>query len=380
MHLVLACCRWPRDDEGRALIAAIAGDGIDWDRLLAVARLHRVEPLVHHALRAAKIAVPGEAAQTLAKAAQAATMQSMALAAESLRLQRRFEAAGLPILFLKGAALAQMAYGTLAVKRSWDIDLLLQPGDVVRAGGILEADGYRCIAPRAEIREKHMAAFVEIEKESVWRRDADGCVVELHWRLHNNPWVLPEVQAGRAPSQRVALGGGALQHLADDETFAYLAVHGASHSWFRLKWLADLTAWLRRRPVADLERLHDRAVAMGAGRCPGQALLLANRLLGLPLPPSLERRLRKAPVVRIVTALAARCLTRGDGHELEERRVVARLALLSQLLLSNSPRYIRAAMRERWVLLDELAGKSPAARLRHHALRIPMAVRRMIGG
>ena len=74
--------------------------------------------------------------------------------------------------------------------------------------------------------------------------------VELHWRLTYNMALLRGIDA-RVKTQEVALPGGAVRTLADDALFAYLCADGALHGWARLKWLADLNAWLNAQGETD---------------------------------------------------------------------------------------------------------------------------------
>src|SRR6185503_8385880 len=108
-------------------------------------------------------------------------------------------------------------------------------------------------------------------------------VLELHTAFVDSARMLGAVDI-HAARQPVALPGNiVLDTLARDELFAYLAVHGATHAWSRLKWLADIAAFAAREPEA-VETLYRRSVALGAGRSGGQALLLAHDLLALPVP------------------------------------------------------------------------------------------------
>jgi hypothetical protein len=71
-----------------------------------------------------------------------------------------------------------------------------------------------------------------------------------------------------------------LPTFAPDEQFAYLAVHGSSAAWFRLKWISDLAGFLNGRSSADIDRLYRRSQELGAARAAGQALLLADEIFG----------------------------------------------------------------------------------------------------
>jgi len=71
-----------------------------------------------------------------------------------------------------------------------------------------------------------------------------------------------------------------LPTLAGEELFAYLAVHGASSAWFRLKWVSDFAGLLQGKSAEEITHLYRRSQELGAGRAAGQALLVAGELFG----------------------------------------------------------------------------------------------------
>ena len=91
--------------------------------------------LVHEGLTRARPDVPPEIVREIG--AQAATLvrENLAMARESLRLQRLFDDADLPVLFVKGAALAMLAFGNLGLRAGQDIDLLVPYGDAAGGNG-----------------------------------------------------------------------------------------------------------------------------------------------------------------------------------------------------------------------------------------------------
>src|SRR3954471_640727 len=235
-RLVAACCRW-RPPGGRVLGAGgPAPEPIDWDLFPGVVARHRVEGLVHDALSAAGIPAPTGVAAALAAAAAGIARQNLAFAAAARKLAVALEARGLAFRLVKGVALNLLAYGTLAVKRASDVDVVLDPADYAGAVKMLIEEGAHCLSPGPEAGFDAVMAWTRRNKHSIWRRD--GVVVELHSSLVDNPLMLPGVSA-RSPAQWVELAPGmAVPTLARDELFAYLCVHGATHAWSRLKWLA----------------------------------------------------------------------------------------------------------------------------------------------
>ena len=255
---------------------------VSWPLFLAMARRHRVEGLAANAIRLAGLAIPPAVAEALKSAALRIAADGLASAAECARLNARLSTASVPHIFVKGATLGRLSYGNPFVKMSWDIDLLVAPSDVSRAAEALCNAGYQAIVPgrgeRGFIRQWHRT-----NKESVWRHAAAGHMVELHSRLSDNRRLIPEIDA-RSPSQSVDVAPGInLPTLATDELFAYLAVHGASSSWFRLKWLADFAGLAEAVGPAELARLERRATELGAGRCASVALALCREVFGSPI-------------------------------------------------------------------------------------------------
>ena len=81
-------------------------------------------------------------------------------------------------------------------------------------------------------------------------------------------------------------------------------MHGALHSWSRLKWLADLNALIAPRNAAEIARLYRHAESKAAGLCAAQALVLCATILGRPLPPDLSAQLRDSRRVRYLVGVA----------------------------------------------------------------------------
>jgi hypothetical protein len=274
MQLAVECCR--QNFVGNEDAAATQlGSDVDWPGFLDLVRFHRVQGLAWGALEGGELAPPA-ILESLSRDAEAIAAANLRAAAESHALADDFEAAGLPMLFVKGLTGAAIAYRRPLLKMSWDIDLLVAPENVADAGQRLAARGYRqqLPPPPAELERWHRG-----RKESVWTR-ADGLTVELHSRLADNPRLIPCITVD-SPSEAVTVAPGIrLPTLARDELFAYLCVHGSSSAWFRLKWISDLAGLLHGQSGEMIERLYEWSQALGAERAAGQALLLADSLFG----------------------------------------------------------------------------------------------------
>ncbi len=283
---------------------AAAAPIADWNTVLLAARRQRVAGLVHDALQAAGVALPAAPAAEFARRAQAIFRKNLLLATETCRLQKLLDAAQIPSVALKGVALAQLAYGSLKVKHTRDIDLLIPPDRAFAAMALLERDGYVLSFPSNQLSATQRHAVVRYSREVAFTHPDNGAFLELQWRVADNPKLLDEVHAG-SPTQNVVVADGlSTRTLARDDLFAYLCIHGAYHGWSRLKWLADLNAFVAATE-ADVVELHRHAQANGAGFCSGQAVLLCQRLFALPLPDRLASELQGIARIRKLYAIAA---------------------------------------------------------------------------
>jgi Uncharacterised nucleotidyltransferase len=343
--LVAACCRWPPSEIRNSAVRAAAANIIDWDDFLRVVRRQRVFGLVHDALRSAAIDCPTAVAGELASRMQRTARWNLTLAAETNRLQRMLAAANIPVLVLKGVALAQLAYGSLRLKHSRDIDLLVPPECVEAALRLVERDAYALVLPAQELNEPQRAALVRYGREVELVHRGSKVRIELQWRLVDNPMLLQGINV-HSPTQSVCIGDGAsVRTLAEEDLFAALCVHGAVHAWARLKWLADLNALIAAND-ADLMRLYRHAQDRGAGLCAGQALLLCHRLFDLRLPPALADEIRTNERVGKLAAIALAAMTTAQPPtEGDPGFVGVARGVLNQFLLGQGPAFFMAQCR-----------------------------------
>jgi len=334
-----------------------AAEGVDWTQFGRLAARHRIEGLAHAALAAAGVTAGGAVRDALRRTAMETARTGLEMAAESSRLQGALDQAGVTSLVLKGAALDILAWGRIGLKRAWDIDLLVTQTDARRARAVLEREGYDIEGPPSNPHDTGSATgfvlWIELAKEAVFRHADSGLVVELHWRLTDVATLLPDLSA-LSPAQAVRLSDTlTVRTLADGELFAYLCVHGASHAWSRLKWLADLGALLARQDDAGREGLYRRAGELRAGNCPASALLLCDRLLDLPLPSVIASEILANRKAARLAAVAIRAMAGDGATEIMARPLAAERILLSHFLFADGWPFRVAEWRRQWISVDD---------------------------
>jgi hypothetical protein len=378
--LTAACCRWP-PSQSRDRAVRAAASNVHWQRFAQVVRRHRVDGLVQAALLAADVEPPPAVAVTLAKRARAITRRNLGLAAESMRLQGLLDAAGIPVLVVKGIPLALSAYGSLGHKHSKDIDLLVPPDRAMQAWDLLEAQGYVLRQPPGPLSAPQRRLVLRYAREIALFHPTSRCDVELRWRAVISPPLLAGVDA-HSPSRTIVVSGSAgLRTLNDDDLFAYLCLHGANHGWSRLKWLADLNAFLAGKDDAEVLRLLRHAEAIGAGVPAYLALVLRHRLFGVAPPVALGPVLRAR--LRVLTALAIDIMAGPDAAiELEDRRFGTTRVAVMRFLLGGGFANVAALGRDLSIRLDDVLRLPLPAPLHflYPALRLPIWLWRRAAG
>lgn len=384
LRLVAACCR-PRGQSDRCTaIRAASSDVFDVGRLLAEARAHRVEAHVEDGLAAAGVTLPEPSALILADRARASRLQMLRNAGEEARLSRLLTEAGVDAIFVKGATLAMLAYRSLTLKTSWDIDLLVAHRQIDLAITVLHEAGYSFADPNMfGPDDQHQLA--KRVRETSWTHAERGTTVELHWGLADNPALLAGIGMASV-RQRVAITEAhQVSTLNVPDLFVYLALHGTAHGWSRLKWLADIAA-LAEGPADDLSALLDHAHRRNAGRCAAVALCLMRDILAVPIPIDVAERLTQDRHVAKLADYCARNMQEtvisggGPEHRLTRWWAYHRAHLMLAPGWRNGFAYIRAQLNEpsdsvrlrlpRWLLVPHaLLVWLPAAFLRRLALK-----------
>lgn len=265
------------------------------DHLLALAARHRIVPLLARAmLPLSEKRVPPRLAVALQDAARAQASIALKQLQTVERLGAEFADARIDWLMMKGLALSQVAYGDPMLKAGIDIDILVEESKLPNAFTVLRRMGFAPIYPR-DASDGELAAWHRNVKESVW--GGHSVQIDLHHRLTDRAGDLDDYK-GLPPSTTVQLGNGVeVKALREDWLLAHLAVHGASSSWFRWKWLADVAALLHRLGDEAAER-----IAAAAQLAPRREMSLMLDLVETWFPAA--SHLQPAPDLR--TRLAGR--------------------------------------------------------------------------
>lgn len=267
-------------------------DGCDGDEMLRVAREQGVAALLQARLAGSDAEVPSDLRHALDALAQKKAAQSLYRQAQCRAVLARLDAAGIPALVLKGAALAYWAYPEPYLRESGDIDLLLPSAqDTERAVAAIAPLGYTLLEG---LHPGDLSRF-----ESTCAQVGGGMEIDMHWRLSNTAlfafrfgwdelWQQSVGLPALAPTARALAPAQALLHACMHRT-KHLAVQQD-----RLSWLYDLVVMAERFGPADWQALCAQAARHGvAGVCLAN-LRDAEARFGSLLPSDVANALAEA--------------------------------------------------------------------------------------
>jgi Uncharacterised nucleotidyltransferase len=283
--LLLACCSAGAPGFSGADWGGLIARVIDWPLLIRLAEHHGVTPLVYQGLRNATDSVPPAVLGELCNRYQHIARKNLQFTAELFRVLECLEAHAIPAIPLKGPVLAETVYGELAMRDFSDLDVLVQPQDVLKAKAALAALGYSVNTHLSEVEER---AYLATGYEYTFDGPAGRNLLEIQWDILPRFYALDFERGeffGRA--QTVTVCGRAVRALSPEDLLLTLCVHAAKHAWVRLYWLRDIAATLQSQAIdwAEFER---RVRGLGIARIVGVSMLLTHQLLHADPPESMQ--------------------------------------------------------------------------------------------
>ena len=263
-------------------------EDLDWERVERRSIAAGVLPLVHWRLQ--PYGVPkGEVGARMQQFTVGVAMQWMALAAAAERIAAALDSAGIPLIVLKGGALAPSVYPYPSLRIVGDLDLLLPEERLGDAAGALAELGFRAgeePGRAASEGHHHLPELI----------DAANNRVELH--RHIVPGRLQE----RIPAERLfedaqplALARSRALRLSAERLVLHAALHASEgHSFIGMLYQLVDIAWIGRTLEVDWAAVERDAREFGVETPVYFSLAAARELVGAELPTELLDALRPA--------------------------------------------------------------------------------------
>jgi hypothetical protein len=282
MQLILCCARTRLSASYIDRIRVLLRPDLNWAAVVAAADRAGLTPLVHEHLQRFESRVPPLWLARLDKAFRANTARSLYLTAELIRVLDVFQSRGISAIPYKGPVLAMQAYGDLAFRQFYDIDVIVPQQSMADAHAALLASGYRARFPWPH--DSNMPP-VRIPGEYTYRGESSECLLELHteFTMRHFP-VRADLDAFGQRFVNVSLSGSNVQTFCVEDALVVLAVHGGKDFWEKLAWVSDISELIASAGRVNWDLVFETASALNAERMLLLGLALANDLLDTRLP------------------------------------------------------------------------------------------------
>jgi hypothetical protein len=212
-----------------------------------------------------------------------AACNNLAGVQEWLKILKVLTEAGIPVISFKGPTLGLTAYRSLALREFTDLDLLVQPRDVLKTRDALVRNEY---VLDSVVKGDTDAAFTGSSDRQISFSNVEGEItVDLHWGVLHEMFSF-QLEVGQLfESARLECHNGtSFLSLSPECLLLYLCAHGTKHCWISLRWLCDVACYVQTVQELDWNTCLRRAEAANCDLVLKHSLLLAQQVLGLELP------------------------------------------------------------------------------------------------
>ena len=177
----------------------------------------------------------------------------------------------------------RFAYGDVRLREFADLDILVRKEDLGRVIELLSSNG---LQPAPALTKSQQAALRRFECAHNFG-DEGEVLFDVHWNFAA-PYSAFKFPVDRIweRRQRVSIGGRQLLSLSSEDLLLVLCLHGATHFWERLGWIADVAALVSREVNLNWEQVIADAANSGNRRMLSLGLSLANKLLAARYRPT----------------------------------------------------------------------------------------------
>ncbi|MGB7601489.1 MAG: nucleotidyltransferase family protein [Candidatus Sulfotelmatobacter sp.] len=316
-----------------------------WDLLFRIADQHGVTSLLYQRLESFTGLVPAAILASLLQDHERNIHKSLFLTRELIRVLDCVGELGIEVIPYKGVVLSELYYEDIALRQSGDMDLFVRQEDVARIRRAVRELGY---TPRLLIPADAEPDYIASGYECTFDSPAGKNLLELQWALQPHFYAVDfDMQGLFERSRNVTVAGRVMKTPSPEDLLLILSMHAAKHVWGRLIWLCDLAQILKRESL-NWDWIRSEARDLGVERILHITLLLANRLLGIAIPTTLETTVREDKSARTFAEQIAVSVAAGVIYEEEKlsyfrlmmrlrERKMDRLRFLARLTFTPGP-------------------------------------------
>ncbi len=213
----------------------------DWDKVIRQSGKHGIIPLLYHRFKAtgAMAHIPTEIVGKLRNTYLYSADRNIRLYNEFSKALRILQNNDIPVIVLKGAALAELVYQNIALRPMADIDLIAKSEDLWRIDKVLSQSGYKSDAESLLLSKRH----VQWVRHIVYTKKF--VQIEIHPGIYElsdfDPWI---------KASPVTISSIDTLILGPEDFLLHLCIHLLDHLYIRdeptrLIWWIDIVEILK---------------------------------------------------------------------------------------------------------------------------------------
>jgi hypothetical protein len=287
-ELLLYCLRVVPDEADDGRLETLSSS--DWDVLIEESGRYGVAPLLYHRLKTSHsdIPIPANVMARLRPIYLQSAARNMHLYHELSKVLGLLRNANIPVIVLKGAHLAEIVYGNIALRPMGDVDVLVHKDDLMRVEAALLGIG---CAPT----ECHR----QIAKDNfhfVYGLPSSELFVEVHWNFLPSMYRFKiDIDGQWERSRQAIVAGVDVSVLCPEDLLLHLCLHTSISHLFEmgLKPLYDIFETIRYfGKKIDWRQVQLRSEEWGEAKCAYLTFRLARELLGASVPDDLMKAIK----------------------------------------------------------------------------------------
>jgi hypothetical protein len=295
--VLLCCARKGMDKAITQKVKEVLNSGLDWTYIIETAQQHGIAPLLYYNLsEIADKRVPGKVVEYLRKLYNGNVARNILVYDALSKVLKAFEHAGIDVIVLKGAALAETIYRDIGLRPFSDVDILVRESDLQSAKKQLSELGYRLdeeVSP-----EKYNEEF--------------GCdlyytgkvnILEIHWdilrKTKSDRYTRVEIEKIWERAVPAKIAGVDTLMMSPEDMLLHFCVHLPKHRYNRLIWLCDVLEIIEQTDinwdyVIEIAEIYRIKAYMYYG------LHFTDVLLGCDIPEEVLNELKPPWLERVV--------------------------------------------------------------------------------
>ena len=286
-ELLLYCLSVVQEGTGESRLKELSSS--DWDVLIEKSYWYGIAPLFYYRLITFHpgTPIPANAMKRLRQVYLQCSGRNMQLYHELGKVLGLLRHANIPVIVLKGAHLAELVYGNIALRPMGDVDVLVHKDDLMRVEAVLLGMGYAPAECHRQIAKDNCHFVYGLPNRELF--------VEVHWNFLPSMYRFKiDIDGQWERSRQAIIAGVEVSVLCPEDLLLYLCLHTSKHLFeMGLKPLCDILETIRYYgKEIDWKQVQLRSEQSSAAKCVYLTFRLARELLGASVPDDLMNAIK----------------------------------------------------------------------------------------